>query len=58
VRQAPSALKQCEAGAKTGEICRKLGISQATLYLWKRQYAGLGGQELHELRQLREGTAG
>jgi putative transposase len=48
------ALKQHEAGAKSGEICRKLGISQATFYLWKRQYAGLGVQELHELRQLRE----
>jgi putative transposase len=48
------ALKQYEAGGKTGEICRKLGISQATFYMWKRQYAGLGVQELHELRQLRE----
>jgi putative transposase len=36
------ALKQHESGAKSGEICRKLGISQATFYLWKRQYAGLG----------------
>jgi len=41
-------------GAKSGEICRRLGISQATFYLWKRQQAGLGVQELHELRQLRE----
>jgi putative transposase len=36
------------------DICRKLGISQATFYMWKKQYAGLGVQELHELRQLRE----
>jgi putative transposase len=49
-----SALKQQEAGAKTAEICRKLGVSQATFYLWKKQYAGLGVQELRELRQLRE----
>jgi len=49
-----AALKQHEAGDKTGDICRKLGISQATFYLWKRQYAGLGVQELRELRQLRE----
>ena len=48
------ALSQYESGAKAGEICRKLGISQATFYLWKRQYAGLGVQEPHELRQLRE----
>jgi putative transposase len=49
-----AALKQQEAGEKTTDICRKLGISQATFYLWKRQYAGLGVQELRELRQLRE----
>lgn len=49
-----AALKQQEAGAKTTDICRKLGISQATFYLWKRQYAGVGVQELRELRQLRE----
>jgi putative transposase len=49
-----AALQQAEAGAKTGELCRKLGISQATFYNWKKQYAGLGVQELRELRQLRE----
>ena len=49
-----SALKQFEGGEKSVDICRKLGISQATFYMWKKQYAGLGVQELHELRQLRE----
>jgi putative transposase len=49
-----AALMQYEAGDKTAEICRKLGISQATFYLWKKQYAGLGVQELRELRSLRE----
>jgi putative transposase len=49
-----AALQQAEAGAKAGELCRKLGISQATFYNWKKQYAGLGVQELRELRQLRE----
>ena len=37
-----AALKQYEAGDKPADICGKLGISQATLYIWKRQYAGLG----------------
>jgi putative transposase len=49
-----SALKQYEGGEKTTDICRKLGVSQATFYVWKKQYAGLGVQELHELRSLRE----
>jgi putative transposase len=47
-----AALKQSETGEKTVDICRKLGISQATFYLWKKQYAGLGVRELHDLRQL------
>jgi putative transposase len=49
-----SALKQYEGGEKTVDICRKLAISQATFYMWKKQYAGLGVQELRELRQLRD----
>ena len=47
-------LRQVEAGARVDEICRKVGISQATYYLWKRQYSGVGVSELRELRQLRE----
>ena len=30
-----AALQQAEAGGKTTEICRKLGISQATFYNWR-----------------------
>ena len=47
-------LKQSEAGLKTAEICRQNGISEATFYNWKKQYAGMGIAELAELRQLRE----
>jgi putative transposase len=36
------------------DICRKVGISEGTYYAWKKQYAGLGMNELRELRQLRE----
>lgn len=38
-------------------VCRKYGISQQSLYLWKKKYAGLGLSELRELRQLREENA-
>jgi len=48
------ALKQYEGGEKVAEICRKLGVSQASFYTWKKQYAGMGVQELRELRQLRD----
>lgn len=52
--QIGAVLRQVEAGERVADICRKVGISQATYYLWKRQYAGLGVSELRELRQLRE----
>jgi putative transposase len=47
-------LKQYESGEKVADICRKLGVSQASFYTWKKQYAGMGVQELRELRQLRD----
>jgi putative transposase len=49
-----TALKQYESGEKVADICRKLGVSQASFYTWKKQYAGMGVQELRELRQLRD----
>jgi hypothetical protein len=48
------ALRQVEAGKKVGDICREMGVSQQAFYSWKRKYAGLGLNELRELRQLRE----
>lgn len=51
------ALRQAETGTRVGEVCRKLGISEATFYNWKKKYGGLGVSELRELRQLREENA-
>jgi putative transposase len=48
------ALHQAESGTKVSEICREHGISDATFYIWKKKYSGLGLSELRELRQLRE----
>ena len=33
------ALKQLEGGAKAREVCRQLGVSEATLYSWKKKFA-------------------
>ncbi len=38
--QMVAVLRQVEAGARVDDICRKVGISQATYYLWKRKYTG------------------
>ncbi len=47
-------LRQGEAGAPIEEICRKMGVSEATYFRWKKKYGGLGISELRELRQVRE----
>jgi putative transposase len=47
-------LREAESGTTVAEVCRAVGISEQTFYLWKRKYAGLGLSELRELRQLRE----
>ena len=48
------ALRQVEAGKKVSEVCREMGVSAQAFYSWKRRYAGLGLNELRELRQLRD----
>ena len=34
-------LREQETGTKTGDVCRKHGISSATFYKWKAKYGGL-----------------
>ncbi len=36
------ALKRVESGAKANEACWQLGVSEATFYLWKKKYSGMG----------------
>ena len=38
-------LKEAEAGAKTADLARKHGVSEATLYNWKAKYGGLAVSE-------------
>jgi len=52
--QIAMALRQADAGTSVEEICRKLGVSSATFFRWKRIYGSLGVPEVRELRQLRE----
>jgi putative transposase len=51
------ALKQQELGTSVEEICRKLGVSDATFYNWKKKYAGVGPSELRRLKQFEEENA-
>ena len=48
------ALKEAELGISVEEVCRKMGISDATFYVWRKKYSGVGPSELRRLRQLEE----
>ena len=48
------ALRQAESGTAVADICRQLGISDATFYVWKKRFAHLGVSELRKLRSLEE----
>ena len=52
--QVAYALRQVESGTPVGDVCRQLGVSEATFYTWKKKYAHLGVSELRRLRQLEE----
>jgi len=51
------ALKQGDAGQPIADVCRQMGISEATYYNWKKRYGNLGLLEVRELRQLRDENA-
>ena len=48
------ALTQAEPGTRVEEVCRKMGISEATFYNWKKKFGGMGVTKLRRLRQLEE----
>ena len=50
-------LKENEAGTLTKELARRHGISQGTLYNWRRKYGGLKVNEAERLKQLEDENA-
>ena len=55
--QIAAALRQAETGTPVADITRKLGISEATFYVWRKRFGTLGTPEIRELRQLRDENA-
>lgn len=51
VEQIIRILKESDAGKKTGDICRRHGISEQTFYRWKAKY---GEMEISDARRLKE----
>lgn len=52
--QVTYALKLAEQGTAVKDVCRQFGIAEATFYVWRKKFAGLGPTEVRELRLLRE----
>ena len=53
-QQIAYALRQAESGVHVEEITRKMGVTQATFYRWKKKFAGMGIAELRRLKQLED----
>ena len=51
------ALRQAESGTPVADVCRQIGVSEASIYVWKKKYGKLGLTEIRELRQLRDENA-
>jgi putative transposase len=47
-------LREQEAGAKTADVCRRHGISEATFYAWKAKFGGLDVSEARRLKALED----
>ena len=45
-------LKAYEAGRSVKDICREIGVSDATFYKWRQRYGGMEAQELKRLKDL------
>ena len=50
-------LKEHEAGAKTADLTRKHGVSEATVYNWRAKYGGMDVSEAKRLKQLEDENA-
>jgi putative transposase len=46
--------REHEAGAKTAEVCRRHGISDATFYKWKAKYGGMEASDAKRLKALED----
>ena len=47
-------LKEAEAGAKTADLARRHGVSEATIYNWKSKYGGMTASDIKKLKELED----
>ncbi len=51
------ALREIDNGAKTSDVCRRLGITEQTIYRWKQKFGGMDVNEAKRLRALEDENA-
>lgn len=54
VEQIVAVLKQAEVGVPVVEVCRQVGITEQTIYRWKKKFVGLEIDQVRQLKQLQE----
>jgi len=47
-------LKEADAGARIGELCRRVGIAETTFYRWRKRYGGLEVDQAKKLKSVEE----
>jgi len=50
-------LKEHEAGVAVSDLCRKHGVSDASIYKWKAKFGGMDVSEAKRLRALEDENA-
>lgn len=55
--QIVAAIKKQEAGLAVKDICREIGISDATFYNWKAKYGGMEASDVKRLKELESENA-
>ena len=53
-QQIAYALKEVETGKPITEVCRRMGISDATFYNWRKKFGSMGVSEIRRLKALEE----
>lgn len=51
------ALRMSQGGTPVIDVCRQIGISEATFYVWKKKFGDMGVSELRRQRQLEDENA-
>ena len=57
VRKLREAEADLAAGLSIGQVCQKLGVSEATFHRWRTQYGGMKAEEMKRLKQLEQENA-